>query len=194
MNKDNGIIINPDLNQTQEIETVLKAKIPYKWRVQSSRASGCTCVAYIDARDVMELLDNAVGAASWQDEYYSVGGQMFCKLGIKFGDNWIWKSDAGSESNIEKEKGLASDCFKRAAVKHGVGRFLYSLDMVWLPTWKTTDFKGRETFKPLHDPNRGQCPPKYLKKGKDGKLSLVINEFKMTEYIRDVLKKDPQGI
>jgi len=174
----------------EQIETLLKAKIAYKWRVQSSKAHGCMCVAYIDARDAMELLDNAVGADGWQDEYYSVGGQMFCKLGINFSGEWIWKSDAGSESNIEKEKGLASDCFKRAGVKHGIGRFLYNLNMVWLPTWKTKNWKGETVYKPMHDTRKGVCPPQFLTKGDDGKLTLILNEFKLTEYIREVLKKD----
>ena len=179
--------------KTEDIETLLKTTIPYKWRVQSSRASGCMCVAYIDARDVMELLDNAVGVNGWQDEYYSVGAQTYCKLGIKLDNEWIWKSDAGSESNIEKEKGLASDCFKRAAVKHGIGRFLYSLDMVWLPTWKTTDYAGKTVYKPMHDTNKGVCPDYFRKKDGNGKATLLLNEFKLTEYIREILKKDVQS-
>lgn len=175
-----------------DIELLLKTTIPYKWRVQSSKANGCMCVAYIDARDVMELLDNAVGIAGWQDEYYSVGGQAFCKIGINFNGVWVWKSDAGTESNIEKEKGLASDCFKRAAVKHGIGRFLYSLGMVWMPTWKTSGYGGKVEFKPMHDQRHGTCPEKYLLPGSDGKPSLLLNTYKLTEYIREVMKKDVQ--
>ena len=173
----------------QEIETMLKAQISYKWRVQSSKASGCMCVAYIDARQVMELLDNAVGVGNWQDEYYTVGGVTFCKLGVKYSDEWIWKSDAGSESKIEKEKGLASDAFKRAAVKHGVGRFLYEKDMVWIRTWKSTDYKGATVYLPMHDAERGECSD-YLRTKKDGKVTLLINQYKITEYIREVLGKD----
>ena len=177
----------------ESIESTLKAQIPYKWRVQSSRASGCICVAYIDARDAMELLDNAVGAGGWQDEYYSVGAQTYCKVGVKYEDGWVWKSDSGTQSNIEKEKGLASDAFKRACVKHGVGRFLYAMDVIWLPTWKTQGFNGKDEFKPYHDSRNGECPEKYRKKDSTGKYSLMLNEFKLTEYIREVLKKDVQG-
>jgi len=166
--------------------TALNARMPYKWRVQQSRESGCLCVAYVDARQVMELLDEVMGPANWQDEYYEVAGQTYCKLGLKFGPEWVWKSDAGTESNIEKQKGLASDCFKRAAVKFGVARFLYSMDMVWLPTWKGPDGK----WKPMHDISKGPVPPQYTLKTPDGKQSLIINEFKLTDYIRDVLKKD----
>jgi len=178
-----------------EIEKKLKDRMPYKWRVQSSRASGCICVAYIDARQVMDRLDEVVGPNRWQDDYYSVGIQTYCKIGIDYGignggtQGMVWKSDSGAESNIEKEKGLASDCFKRAAVKHGIGRFLYTMDIVWLPTWKTTDYNGKDVYKPLHDQSRGVCPPNLLIKSKEGKASLLINEYKLTEYINDVLKR-----
>jgi hypothetical protein len=110
----------------------LKKEIPYKWRVQSfSRYKPqATCVAYIDARQVMDLLDAAVGPDNWQDKYFEINGRLFCRIGIKCNDEWVWKTDTGTESNTEKEKGQVSDAFKRAAVKWGVGRFLYSIEMV----------------------------------------------------------------
>jgi hypothetical protein len=58
---------------------------------------------------------------------------LFCSIGINVDGWWVWKSDCGTESNVEKQKGEASDAFKRAAVMWGVGRFLYSLDIVKLP-------------------------------------------------------------
>lgn len=116
----------------------LKQEIPYQWRVQSFSKfkPEASCVAYIDARDVMELLDEVCGPENWQSDYKSVDGQMFAGIGIRGEverEIWIWKWDTGSESNIEKEKGQASDSFKRAAVKWGIGRFLYEL-----PTKKLT--------------------------------------------------------
>src|ERR1700710_2501614 len=44
-------------------------------------------------------------------------------------NRWVWKWDTGSESKVEAEKGQASDSFKRAAVKWGIGRFLYDLEI-----------------------------------------------------------------
>lgn len=115
----------------------LKKEIPYKWRVQSANQYGASCVAYIDARDVQDLLDKVVGSMNWSCEYYEHKGNLFCKIGIKDTDyadgEWTWKSDCGTESNVEKQKGEASDAFKRAAVMWGVGRFLYSLDIIKLP-------------------------------------------------------------
>lgn len=107
----------------------LKKEIPYKWRVQSfsKNKPQAQCVAYVDARDVMELLDEVCGPENWQDDYKEADGKLFAGIGIKVGDEWVWKWDTGSESNIEKDKGQVSDSFKRAAVKWGVGRFLYKL-------------------------------------------------------------------
>lgn len=113
----------------------LKEEIPYKWRVQSSNQYGATCVAYIDARDVQDLLDEVCGQENWQCRYSEHKGNLFCEIGIisDHEEVWTWKADCGTESNVEKQKGEASDAFKRAAVMWGVGRFLYSLDVVKLP-------------------------------------------------------------
>lgn len=112
----------------------LTRKIPIQWRVQSfsQNKPRASCVAYIDSRDVMELLDEVCGN-NWQSDYKDIGGQTFGGIGIKIGDEWIWRWDTGSESNIEKEKGQASDAFKRAGVKWGIGRFLYDLDVKYVP-------------------------------------------------------------
>ena len=107
----------------------LKKEIPFKWRVQSTNKNGSTCVAYIDARHVQDLLDDVCGAEMWQVVYEEHKGNLFAKIGI-YHDGWVWKSDCGTESNVEKQKGEASDAFKRAAVMWGVGRFLYSSDII----------------------------------------------------------------
>ena len=111
----------------------LKETMPYQWRVQSfsKTTESCACVAYIDARDVMDKLDEVCSPENWQDKYEVVNGQLFCSIGIYDVNSkqWVWKSDTGTESQTEKEKGHVSDAFKRAAVKWGVGRFLYSLEI-----------------------------------------------------------------
>ncbi len=112
----------------------LKKEIVCHWRVQSfsKNKASAQCVAYIDARQVMDLLDEVVGPENWADDYKDLGGQIFAGIGIKSGGEWSWKWDTGSESNIEKEKGQASDSFKRAGVKWGIGRFLYEKDIVYV--------------------------------------------------------------
>lgn len=113
----------------------LKKEIPFKWRVQSSNQYGASCVAYIDARDVQDLLDDVLGCDGWQCNYTEHKGNLFCSLGVYSNEKkeWLYKSDCGTESNVEKQKGEASDAFKRAAVMWGVGRFLYSKTIVKLP-------------------------------------------------------------
>jgi len=63
----------------------------------------------------------------WSDRYYSEGGLLFCEITIYADGREYKRSDTGSESNVERQKGHSSDAFKRAAVKFGIGRFLYDL-------------------------------------------------------------------
>lgn len=133
---------------------LLKKEIPYQWRVQSFstfKPEG-TCVAYIDARDAQDLLDEVCGPENWQDEYYQVKNTMVCRVGIKIGDQWVWKSDGGTETDVEAEKGELSDSFKRACVKWGIGRFLYGLKMVKV---KASEVKSSSN-KPFPVDNNGE--------------------------------------
>lgn len=127
----------------QELEKQLKAPMVYKWRIQSINDYKATCVAYVDARDVMDRLDEVFGVDGWEDEYHEADGKLFCRLTCRFPYSVpTTKCDTGSESNVEKDKGLASDTFKRAAVKFGVGRFLYSLGIEDLKVKKHTNGKN----------------------------------------------------
>lgn len=112
------------------IEEKLKFKIPYKWKIQtvSKTKPKAQCVAYIDARDVMDLLDKAVGYENWKDEYLYVNNQWLCGLSIRTENGeWVTRWDTGTSGNFEAEKSAISDSFKRAAVKWGIGRFLYDI-------------------------------------------------------------------
>ena len=82
---------------------------------------------YIDSRSVTKLLDETVGPMNWQTEFYEVNGQTIGKLGIWDSEKqqWIWKSDTGTESNIEAVKGLISDVYKRMISRWGITE-LYS--------------------------------------------------------------------
>jgi len=131
----------------------LKREIPHKWRVQSfSRNKAMAqCVAYIDSRDVMNTLDKVCGMESWQSYYKEVKGNIYAGIGIKINGEWVWKWDCGAESHIEKEKGEASDSFKRAGVKWGIGRFLYELKMHYVKANKIqTDNSSRGIY-PMDD-------------------------------------------
>jgi hypothetical protein len=128
----------------------LKQDIDYKWKPQECKEYGATMVAYIDSRDVQDLLDKVCGQEGWQDRYREVKGHVYCEIGIKCGEEWVWKGDCGSPSNFEEVKGESSDAFKRAAVKWGIGRFLYSLGILKLKAGKHTNNK----FYPADDNGR----------------------------------------
>ena len=89
-------------------------------------------LAYIDARTVMDRLDTVCGPAGWQNRYVMEGSKTVCEIGIKCGDEWVWKADGAGDSDVEAEKGALSDAFKRAAVRWGVGRYLYNLKSPWV--------------------------------------------------------------
>ena len=122
----------------------LKKEIPFKWRVQSYSKNKpiAICVAYIDSRDAQDLLDEVCTPAKWQCKYYEVKGNLFCSIGIKIGDEWVWKSDCGVESKEDGKKGEASDSFKRAFVKWGGGRVLYGKEIQYLKNNVINDGKN----------------------------------------------------
>lgn len=95
-------------------------------RIGNITQYGANLLLYKDARCDMNILDESVGPTNWQRKHEMIDGQLFCNVGIKDGDQWIWKQDVGVESNTEKEKGRASDSFKRACVNWGIGRELYT--------------------------------------------------------------------
>lgn len=127
-------------------------------RVQSVQENGLILLLYKNARCDMNILDETVGAENWQREHYECKGNLFCRVGIcctaqidmsgNEGDilspSWVWKSDCGAESNTEKEKGEASDSFKRACVNWGIGRELYTSPFIWIPS---VDSKGKDNYK-----------------------------------------------
>jgi hypothetical protein len=101
--------------------------------VQGNRA---LAVAYLDARAVMDRLDEVLGASGWQDDYSALDGGVKCTLTLRINGDWIGKSDVGSRSDQPDEgdqrKAAFSDALKRAAVKWGIGRYLYRLPKQWV--------------------------------------------------------------
>ena len=95
---------------------------------------GSKFLLYKNARVDMTILDELVGPFGWQREHRELKGVMYCGVSIKHPETgeWVTKWDAGTESNTEAEKGLASDSFKRACVNWGIGRELYTAPFVWL--------------------------------------------------------------
>lgn len=121
------------------------------WRAQSltKDKSKAQALAYIDARDVQDRLDAVVGPGNWQNRYPHTQGKTVCEIGIRVDGEWIWKADGAGDTDVEAEKGALSDAFKRAAVKWGVGRYLYDMTVPWVPC-EVNDAGKFKRF--LHDP------------------------------------------
>lgn len=91
-------------------------------RVATVTAKGCSVLIYKNARVDMAVLDETVGPMNWQRSHREEKGNLFCGIGIRNEDTgeWVWKWDCGTESYTEKEKGEASDSFKRAGFNWGM--------------------------------------------------------------------------
>lgn len=98
------------------------------------KPTGVSILLYKDARVDMTLLDEVVGTMNWQRHHEFKDGKLYCRVAIydKDKQQWIEKEDVGVESNTEKEKGQASDSFKRACVNWGIGRELYTAPFIWI--------------------------------------------------------------
>ena len=90
---------------------------------------GCSLLLYKTARVDMDILDETYGPENWSNDYKEIKGNLYCGICV----NDVWKWDCGTESNTEAEKGEASDAFKRAGFRFGIGRELYSAPFVWVP-------------------------------------------------------------
>ena len=120
-----------------ELTAALAAPFPgtaVSWRVGSTTKdkSKGMALAYIDARDVMTRLDDVCGPAGWQCRYPHTGKHVVCEIGIKIGDEWIWKANGAGDTDVEAVKGGMSDALKRAAVMWGIGRYLYDMKAPWV--------------------------------------------------------------
>ena len=142
------------MTEPQEMFDMLAAPFPVEdisWRVgptnERSRQGDAPVrgqpLPYIDARVVMDRLDSVVGFDKWQSTYTpGVATSIVCNIGIRIGSEWIWKADGAGPSDMEADKGALSDAFKRAAVRWGVGRYLYDLKAPWIELEK----RGQSTF------------------------------------------------
>ena len=102
----------------------------------------CQILIYKDARVDQKLLDEVVGPMNWKDSYEFINGSLYCTVSIwdKEKKEWISKQNVGTESNTEKEKGQASDAFKRACFNWGLGRELYTAPKDVFITLKEGEF------------------------------------------------------
>lgn len=101
-------------------------------RIAMVKQSGLSLLLYKDARCDMNILDETVGAFNWQRTHTRDNANCIVSIYDEDKKQWVSKEDTGTESNTEKEKGLASDSFKRACFNWGIGRELYTAPFIWV--------------------------------------------------------------
>lgn len=128
-----------DYETAQDLFDALSAPFPTEaidWRVGSTNGEKTKglALAYVDARAVMDRLDTVCGMDGWSNEYqFGHGSLVVCKLSIQMPDGAIVaKCDGAGETDVEGQKGALSDALKRAAVRFGIGRYLYGMDSPWV--------------------------------------------------------------
>ncbi len=102
-------------------------------RVNSINEKGCSLLLYKNARCDMNILDETVGKLNWKRAHLRDNANCIVSIYDSDKKEWISKEDTGTESYAEKEKGLASDSFKRACTNWGIGRELYTSPFIWIP-------------------------------------------------------------
>lgn len=156
-------------------------------RVQSVTDKGCILLLYKDARCDMNILDETVGAMNWQRQHLRDNQNCVVSIWDSEKNIWISKEDTGTESNTEKEKGLASDSFKRACVNWGIGRELYTGPFIWVNATDCNikENKGRKTCndkfiveKIAYDENRNIIGLSIKNMNKEGKRVFVLKPKK----------------
>lgn len=110
-------------------------------RVAQATENGVSILLYKDARCDQNILDETVGAMNWMRSHTRDNANCIVSLWDEKKQQWVSKEDTGTESNTEKEKGLASDSFKRACFNWGIGRELYTAPFIWIKAEDCTALK-----------------------------------------------------
>lgn len=124
-------------------------------KVKQVTNNGAVALLYKTSRTDMAILDETFGALNWTDDYREIKGNLYCGIGVRESqsDPFVWKWDCGIESREDEDgnekKGEASDAFKRAGTKQGIGRELYSSPFIFLrvDTQARKDSSGKDVLK-----------------------------------------------
>lgn len=141
--------------QTKECKMRLLKANEIEVKIKQVKENGVAVLLYKTARTDMDMLDEEFGAENWQCAYEEIKGNMYCKIGVWYESKqqWVWKQDCGIESREDGEgnekKGEASDAFKRAGFKWGIGRELYTAPFIWISSDVIKIEKSKATGKPI---------------------------------------------
>ena len=146
-------------------------------RVAQCGQKGVSLLLYKDSRCDMRILDETFGVMGWRDSYQSINGELFCTIEVWDAEKsqWIAKQSNGTPSNMEAEKGRASDAFKRAGFMLGIGRELYTAPFIWVPADKCNVKQGKNGRQACYD--NFHCEKVRIESGKITGLS-IYNDTK----------------
>ena len=152
-------------------------------RVSTVSEKGCSLLLYKDARVDQNILDETVGPEYWQRTHQLIGNNLYCTVEIfnKALDTWVAKQDVGTESYTEKEKGQASDSFKRACFNWGIGRELYTAPFIWIPAGDGVKIEDKNGKKTTYDTFKVKSIG-YDKEGNINQLTIYNNKLKKVVY------------
>ena len=158
-------------------------------RIATINSKGLTLLLYKDARVDQNILDETVGALNWQRRHTRDNVNCIVSIWDDEKKQWVEKEDTGTESFAEKEKGLASDSFKRACFNWGIGRELYSAPFIWISSEDAQIKQGIN--------GKFQCYDKFIveqilyDENKDiVALAIRNNTLKKRVFLMDNRKKD----
>ena len=146
-------------------------------RVAQCSKKGVSLLLYKDSRCDMRILDETFCVMGWRDSYQSINGELFCTIEVwdEKKSQWIGKQSNGTPSNMEAEKGRASDAFKRAGFMLGIGRELYTAPFIWVPADKCNIKQGNNGRMQCYDSFR--CEKVRIDSGQITGLS-IYNDTK----------------
>lgn len=169
------------------------------------QGKGFSLLLYKDARCDMKILDETFGWDGWKREHNLIDGNLHCTVSVwsEKRNEWIEKQDVGTESNTEKEKGQASDAFKRACVNFGIGRELYTAPFIWI-----SESSGYTKFEKFFVKEIGYNEDKEINRlviiDKNGKIAFnygkptttsnLINEQQLNNLYLIAKGMDPQKV
>lgn len=148
-------------------------------RVGMANAKGFSLLLYKNARVDMQLLDETVGSMNWKRQHIRDNANCIVSIWDDAKKEWVSKEDTGTESQTEREKGLASDSFKRACVNWGIGRELYTAPFIWVSGHVENDQRARSGFK---------ADQKYV-----GGLNVSAIEYTEKRTIKKLVIEDADG-
>ncbi len=174
---------------------LIKLKKPFPsekihWRVGATfEKDGITkglALAYIDARDLYERLDDVCGAENWQIRYPQANGKTTCEIGIKINDEWVWKANGAGDTATEAEKGAYSDAAKRAGVPWGIAAYLYDMTNIYVQLKK----RGKswvidEAEKPKLIKAHNDLVSSLINPATDDEIDSVISEANLLTTLND---------